>query len=234
VEGLQDDQQSIDFDPTGIDKRYLDEGFDAKTLHSIDDPLEISEPDVPGPVVARERQVARRRSVFSPEDDIFGGSWPLADENAKPERPQTPERPKALDPPDSAIIASIMEAMQQQRSASAPIRSSPVKPSKSELFFNTNTLQELVKRANTIFHTLSDLVRRAELITQSPACTPRHERHQRHDGSPAFTRVFADPSSPPKRVPKSHSTNSALSRTSIDASTSSGMSQQRMQMMTVN
>ena len=130
------------------------------------------------------------------------------------------------------MIASIMEAMQKQRSSSVPLQASPIRPSKSELFFNTNTLQELVKAANTLFHNLSEIVRRAELITQSPACTPRHERIRRTDVSPAFTRVFTDPSSPPKRLPKSHSTNSVLSRTSGDTPSSSVG--QRMQMMTVN
>ncbi|OAA65422.1 hypothetical protein SPI_02209 [Niveomyces insectorum RCEF 264] len=256
-------RESVVFDPAGVDDRFLDESFDAGTLASFDDePLDTVElPRVPATPpsleisrtgVVRERPSARRRSVFSPEDDIFGGGWPLADkkspsqakEHHRPpqqqQRPHTPDRVTTpTETPDSAMIESIMEAMQQQRSASAsaPIRKSPVKQtSTSELFFNTNTLQELVKRANSLFHTLSDLVRRAELITQSPAVTPRHDRlNRREDGSPAFTRVFTDPSSPSKRLPKSHSSNSVLARASpsLESPTSNGISQ-RLQMMTVN
>ncbi|TPX16768.1 uncharacterized protein E0L32_012397 [Thyridium curvatum] len=234
-ETRDEDRKSDSFDPSTVDERFLEEGFDAKTLDSFDDPFERPDPDMAKTAVVRERHVVRRRSVFSPDDDIFGSNWPLTSEENKPvERPHTPDQPRRSNSPDNGMITSIMEAMQQQRSSSAPIRSSPMKPSNSELFFNTNTLQELVKRANSLFHTLSDMVRRAEVLTQSPACTPRHEKHLRSDGSPAFTRVFTDPAaSPSKRLPKSQSTNSALSRASIDSPASNGIGQ-RMQMMTVN
>lgn len=255
---------SAEFDLSGADDRLVDDGFEAGTPNSFDDDLfnahRLSHPPATPPpnemsmtTIVRERQGMRRRSVFSPEDDIFGGGWPLRDEKPlgmaeqqpqpqqqgaiEQQRPQTPERPAAtIETPDSAMIESIMEAMEQQRSTSAPIRKSPVKTKSTELFFNTNTLQELVKRANTLFHSLSDLVRGAELLTQSPACTPRQDRYyRREDVSPAFTCVFTDPSTPSKRLPNSLSTNSVLSRASpsVESPASAGISQ-RLQLMTVN
>ncbi|CAK7218175.1 hypothetical protein SCUCBS95973_003394 [Sporothrix curviconia] len=257
---------SIEFDVSNVEEQYLSSRFDSETLDSEtrdsfdddeDDPFDTSDfaqaPSTPSPpemsrtAVVRERPNTRRRSVFSPDDDIFGGGWPQVEDKAHSpvrheakealRRPQTPNRfTTTNETPDSAMIESIMEAMQQQRSASAPIRKSPVKQSStSELFFNTNTLQELVKRANTLFHTLSDIVRRAELFTQSPAVTPRHDRLNRcEDGSPAFTRVFTDPSSPSKRLPKSHSGNSVARGSPALESPSTNRVSQRLQMMTVS
>jgi len=218
-----------DPDAMTIDERFIDEGFDASSLDRTEDPFSSPQPEMGKNAVVRERQAVRRRSVFSPEDDIFGGNWPLSDEQPlPPTRPRTPEQ--SLNPNSkSAMISTVMEAMQQQRSTSDPVqRRSPVKPSQSKLFFDTNSLQELVKKAGQLRDSLSDVVRRAELLTQSPAGTPRRERLPRlGDGSPAFTRVFTDPaSSPPKRLPKSHSNNSVMSRTSVDSP--------RLQMMTVN
>ena len=181
--------------------------------------------------VVRERLAVRRRSVFSPDDEIFGNSWPLPDDPVKIIQPRTPDASPGRNH-NSAIISTVIEAMQQQRLTPDMVKkpsSSPSKPSSSRLFFDTNSLQELVKRAGHLRDSLSDAVRRAELLTQSPAGTPRRERHHRHnmDGSPAFTRVFSDPAtSPPRRLPKSHSNNSVLSRTSVDSP--------RMQLMTVN
>ncbi|KAK0617273.1 hypothetical protein B0T14DRAFT_263869 [Immersiella caudata] len=212
------------------EERSLGEGFDGSMLEYPDDPFDSPGPEIGKTTVVRERQAVRRRSVFSPDDEIFGNNWPLSDETARSSRPRTPEYRSRSPNRNSAVISTVIEAMQQQRSISDPVKnSSPNKPSNSKLFFDTNSLQELVKRAGHLRDSLSDAVRRAELLTQSPAGTPRRERHPRHnpDGSPAFTRVFTDPAtSPPRRLPKSHSTNSVLSRTSVDSP--------RMQMMTVS
>ncbi|CAK7242809.1 MAG: hypothetical protein STHCBS139747_004311 [Sporothrix thermara] len=249
---------SIEFDVSDVEDDFRSSRFGSEARNSFDDdPFDTSEfvqaqgappaTEMSKTAVVRERPSTRRRSVFSPDDDIFGGGLsPAEGKSHSPVRheakealrlPQTPKR--FLTPsetPDSAMIESIMEAMQQQRSASAPIRKSPAKTSsKSELFFNTNTLQELVKRANSLFHTLSDLVRRAELFTQSPVVTPRHDRLNRcEDGSPAFTRVFTDPSSPSKRLPKSHSGNSIARGSPALESPSTNRVSQRLQMMTVS
>ncbi|KAK4677167.1 hypothetical protein QC764_407650 [Podospora pseudoanserina] len=224
---------SLDFDRDDldeIDERFIDEGFDGSILDDINDPFEIPEPQMmTRTTVVRERATVRRRSVFSPDDDIFGGQWPLPDEPLKPPRPRTPDGSVSPNG-SSAVLATVIQAMQQQRSTSDPIAATATKTQDTKLFFDTNSLQELVKRAGHLRDSLSDAVRKAELLTQSPAATPRRERlsHLNLDGSPAFTRVFSDPaaSSPPRRLPKSHSSNSILGRGSADSP--------RMQMMIVS
>ncbi|OIW25033.1 hypothetical protein CONLIGDRAFT_622490 [Coniochaeta ligniaria NRRL 30616] len=222
-------EQVDELEASSIDERFLDEGFDASSLERKPsyNSFIAGEPEISKTAVVRERQLVRRRSVFSPEDDIFGTNWPLPEENGSPYRPRTPDQSRSSNR-DSAMISIVMEAMQQQRAAEPVRRRSPVKPSQSKLFFDTNSLQELVKRASHLRDSLSDIVRRAEVLTQSPAGTPRRERHSRlADGSPAFTRVFTEPpSSPSNRLPKSHSSSTVLSRTSVDSP--------RMQLMTVS
>ncbi|KAK4219845.1 hypothetical protein QBC37DRAFT_72462 [Rhypophila decipiens] len=231
----QSARHSEELDRSKMDDRFLDEGFDSSIL-DLDSPFGTPERELremSRTTVVKERQVVRRRSVFSPDDDIFGNNWPIPEESSSTRntRPHTPESPRNPNK-SSAMLATVIEAMQQQRSISDPVRSpAPNKPSNSKLFFDTNSLQELVKRAGHLRDQLADAVRRAELLTQSPARTPRRERHRPNnnlDGSPAFTRVFSDPAtSPPRRLPKSHSTNSVLSKkTSVDSP--------RMQMMTVS
>ncbi|KAL8305778.1 hypothetical protein RB601_009309 [Gaeumannomyces tritici] len=240
------DSESVDFDLPVVNERYTDEGFDAASLNYSEESFDVPEPGMSRMAVVRERQVARRRSVFPPEDDIFG-SWPSPEDHPNPATPQTPNRTRQTDTPDSAVIASVIEAMQQQhqqqqrRSSSAPVKGFPPKThSDSKLFFDTNSLQELVKQANVLFHVLSDIVRKAEFITQSPAITPKRERHLRRDGSPAFTRVFTDPTtappSPPKRLLKSsHSNSSVISgRPSAESRTSTSGLGPRLHMMTVS
>jgi hypothetical protein len=218
---------STDFDRSKIDDRFLDEGFDGYLLDHIDDPFGLPEPEMSKTAVIRERHSPRRRSVFSPEDDIFG-NWPLSEGTVTPAKSHTPSRCSSPSR-NSMIISTVIEAMKQQQKSDRIKNPTPKTPD-AKLFFDTNSLQELVKRAGQLRDSLSDAVRRAELLTQSPAGTPRRERHSRHqnpDGSPAFTRVFVDPgSSPPRRLPTSRSTPSILSRTSVDSP--------RMQMMTVN
>ncbi|KAK3995890.1 hypothetical protein QBC44DRAFT_15404 [Cladorrhinum sp. PSN332] len=252
---------SVEFDRSKMDERFMEEGFDGSLLDHIDDPFEIPEPEMTRTTVVRQRSGNRRRSVFSPDDDIFGGNWPLVDDNTRLSRPRTPD-PSASPSRDSAVNA-VIEAMQQQRSTSLDSVNKTAKSvtdPDTKLFFDTNSLQELVKRAGHLRDSLSDAVRRAELLTQSPAGTPRrghhhhhnhsrsHSRHNNLDGSPAFTRVFTDPatssagSTPPpqqRRLPKSHSTNSvlssgAVSRGSADSSAgAAGVSTRMQQMMIV-
>lgn len=234
LEVLHSTKPSVDLDRSGIDDRFLEEGFDGPLLDHADDAFGFPEPDISKTAVIRERHVVRRRSVFSPDDDIFGGNWPLAEERATPARPRTPDRSTGCSNRSSTVISTVIEVMQQQqrqqRSASQHSKNTPIKTPDTKLFFDTNSLQELVKRASQLRDALSDVVRRAELLTQSPASTPRRERHSRHnnpDGSPAFTRVFVDPgSSPPRRLPNSRSRSSMLSKTSVESP--------MMQMMTVS
>ncbi|KAL2261220.1 hypothetical protein VTK26DRAFT_4552 [Humicola hyalothermophila] len=235
-EELGSTKPSMDLDRSKIDDRFLEEGFDGPLLDHMDDLFGFPEPEMSKTAVVRERHSVRRRSVFSPDDDIFGGNWPLADGSLTPARSHTPDRCSTRS--RNSAISIVIEAMQQQQQRSTtgraaknpPTMTSATRNPETKLFFDTNSLQGLVKRAGHLRDALSDAVRRAELLTQSPAGTPRREsRHAtpgRHgansnpDGSPAFTRVFEDPgSSPPppsrsSRLPTSRSTSSILSRTS--------------------
>ncbi|ORY61222.1 uncharacterized protein BCR38DRAFT_459158 [Pseudomassariella vexata] len=217
------------------DDRFVDEGFDRNALdysHTVDDGVQIRT------AVVRERPSVRRRSVFSPEDDIFG-NWPHSNDQFPPARPRTPETNMDKDPWNPLSVArSLMESMQLRRrqpnEEDDDIDDDEEEPN-ARLNFDTNSLKELVKRASDLRDALSELIRKADRITNSPSRTPRREKTSKNgDGSPAFTRVFNDPaSSPPRRPPNSHSNNSILSGGSINASPSNGLGQ-RMQMMTVS
>lgn len=222
------------FDPTLIDERFIDEGFDGGAL-AHPEPSGRAHEQMKTAVV-KDRPLARRRSVFSPEDDIFG-NWPHTDDEVVvPARPRTPE-PKVLSTPynPASVARSLMESMQLRRRRPSDDDDYDEEGSSDRLNFDTNSLKELVKRASDLRDALSDLVRRADHITQSPARTPRRDRGAKNeDGSPAFTRVFDEPaSSPSRRLPQSRSSNSVLSGAAISASPSNGLSQ-RMQMMTVS
>ncbi|KAF4976679.1 hypothetical protein FZEAL_6693 [Fusarium zealandicum] len=221
-----DDQKStssINFDAFDIDERFGDDGFDAHSMDRLDAAFDGHEPPMSRTAVVRERHSPRRRSVFSPEDDIFG-NWPLTEnQSSRPSRPRTPENRfnKAHDV--SGVVRSVIGAMQHR----VPEQT----PDDGKVHFDTHSLKALVKRAGDLRDVLSDVIRRADQITQSPMRTPRHERQ--HESSPAFTRVFDDPgSSPPRRAVRSRGNNS-LMEASPENSPSPGLPQ-RMQMMTVN
>ncbi|KAL1838960.1 hypothetical protein VTJ49DRAFT_2032 [Mycothermus thermophilus] len=239
---------SFDCDRPQSDDLFLEEGFDGPVL-DLDEVFGFPEPEMSKTAVVRERHSPKRRSVFSPDDDIFGnGNWPLGGDGtgtATPSRPHTPSRTSSPNR-SSTVINTVIEVMKQQQQKSTQVKSLSAATTNTrstaadmKLFFDTNSLQELVKRAGQLRDALSDAVRRSELLTQSPAGTPRRDRHsgrphsrhhQNADGSPAFTRVFVDPgstaSTPPRQrgLATSHSTPSILSRASVDSP--------RMQMMT--
>ncbi|EEU41063.1 uncharacterized protein NECHADRAFT_103550 [Fusarium vanettenii 77-13-4] len=221
-----DDQKStssINFDAFDIDERFGDEGFDAHSMNRLDAAFDGHEPAMSKTAVVRERHSPRRRSVFSPEDDIFG-NWPLTDNHqpSRPSRPRTPENRHSKAHDVSGVVRSVIGAMQHRVTDQAP--------NDGKVHFDTNSLKALVKRAGDLRDSLSDIIRRADQITQSPVKTPRHERH---DSSPAFTRVFDDPNSSPQRRGIRSRGNNSLMEASPENSPSSGLPQ-RMQMMTVN
>lgn len=229
AESSDSDLSFSDFDPSTIDERFLDEGFDASILDREGSPQ--GSPNIPKNAVVKERTVHRRRSVFSPDDDVFGNNQNLDSVDSSPHTPRTPDRVREFHTADGAVVSSVIAAMEQQRAKPGRAQDSPLRPSKAKLFFDTNSLQELVKRAATVFHALSDIVRREELLTMSPQSTPRHDRTRR-GGSPAFTRVFSDPDAgSPRHLVKSQKSHSPIPRQSLSLD-SNGLSQ-RMQMMTV-
>lgn len=203
-----------------VDERFIDQGFNGASVEDHGSPR-VTESQ--RNAVVRDRPVGRRRSVFAPDDDIFG-TWDHTDEEQLPDPPKTPDN-RAGKPEfgSTSVARSVMEAM-HSRQVKLNAHHDDNEPS-GKLNFDTNSLKELVKRASDLRDGLSDLVRKADHLTQSPVRTPKHTRA---DGSPAFTRVFDEPtSSPTRRLPNSHSNNS------VGASPSNGISQ-RMQMMTVS
>lgn len=220
--------KSSDDDPVLVDPRFSAQGFDGTSLDDFEHDSRAS----PNHKASGnpDRRSSRRRSVFSPEDDIFG-TWDQVEVTAVPDRPVTPDKLDINNKIRSTGDArSVMAAMRSQTPKPAP--SLGYEPSNTKLNFDTNSLKELVKQASELRDALSDLVRKADCITQSPARTPRRDRN---DGSPAFTRVFDGPTpSPSRRLPQSHSSSSVLSSASVAGSPSNGNGlNQRMQMMTV-
>ncbi|KAI0025978.1 hypothetical protein F4780DRAFT_1464 [Xylariomycetidae sp. FL0641] len=200
-----------------------DHGFDGA---SVDEMELLMRTEQPRNAVVRERTAGRRRSVFSPEDDIFG-NWDQTEEEVVHTRPRTPINQLGSHLKSNNAANCVLEAMNSRPSKS----SGGSKLSKEKLNFDTNSLKELVKRASDLRDSLSDLVRKADHTTPSPVRTPKHTRA---DGSPAFTRVFDEPiSTPPRRIAPSRSSNSILSGSSVSASSPNGLNQ-RMQMMTVS
>jgi hypothetical protein len=188
--------------------------------------------------VVKERPVARRRSVFSPDDNIFGNRAQIDDLEAD-SRPKTPEQQTDMGPYNpSSVARSVMETMQLRwRQPGEEDEDEEDDLSHGRLNFDTNSLRELVKRAGDLRDLLADQVRKAEHITNSPVRTPRRDRGggKNPDGSPAFTRVFDDPaSSPSRRLQNSHNhgSKSPLNEAPANSSPSTALSQ-RLQMMTV-
>ncbi|RDW71887.1 hypothetical protein BP5796_07921 [Coleophoma crateriformis] len=222
---------TTDFDNDMVDSKFLDHGPDADVLSVPEAPFEVlNNQGRPAGLIYDGTRV-RRKSVFSPEDDIFGSggiiNTPQQQENLRPKPTTRASSPRLGTAKNSAEVArSVMETMHQHRSTSDPLLSELTTQSANKMPFDTTSLRDLVHRANILSRTLADLVRKADGFSPSPEVSPRRE------SSPAFTRVFTDPmASPPKHLPRSQSNNSVLSG-SMDSSPSRSLGQ-RMHMMTV-
>ncbi|KFY29761.1 hypothetical protein V494_08494 [Pseudogymnoascus sp. VKM F-4513 (FW-928)] len=167
----------------------------------------------------------RRKSVFSPEDDIFGSSLPGASFEEADAPGTAPRRQASKDTSD--VARSVMQNIHQHRATSDPIFTSAPSGTPSKMPFDTTSLKDLVQRANALARALSEIIRKADGTTQSPYRSP----HLNHDSSPAFTRVFTDPHASPSNINRSQSSNAVLN-TTIDSSPTRNLGQ-RMQMMTV-
>ncbi|PTB64604.1 hypothetical protein BBK36DRAFT_1176789 [Trichoderma citrinoviride] len=227
VNGENDDGTSSDSTEEYYDG-FSDDEFADLSFGKLDMSFDYKEP-MSKTAVIRERQSPKRRSVFSPDDDIFGGNWPLVNDGVpshQPSRTQTPELRADKQQEAARHARSVLEAMH---------RSSPnhdaQPPSDSKMQFDTNSLRVLVKRAGELRDSLSDVVRRAEHIAQSPAGTPRRERPS--DSSPAFMRMFDDPGSSQSRrsVRPRGNLSSLLDASSPDGSSSPSPMTRRIQTM---
>lgn len=209
-----------------FDDRFHDDGFDAEDIEIPESPLEILNGEGKPTGLMYDGNTVRRRSVFSPDDDIFGAgelNSPPSREYLRP--PSTSTRNSSMQSA-SEVARSVMETMHQHRSTSDPMLGSLTSQASNKMPFDTTSLRDLVHRANVLTRTLSDLIRKAEGRSDSPEEAPERE------SSPAFTRVFTDPmQSPPKHLLRSQSNNSGVTA-SIDTSPTRSLGQ-RMQMMTV-
>lgn len=241
---------SIVFDEN-VSDRYHELGPDVEDVSRPDAPFEVLNRHGRPTGLLYDGNHVRRRSVFSPEDDIFGAgliNTPPVRDNLRP--PSTSPRHSSMKT-SSEVARSVMETMHQHRSTSDPLLQTTSYQSPNKMPFDTTSLRDLVQRASNLTRALSDLIRKADGRSQSPEMafnresspaftrvfsdpgdshSPQVSAHQ--NSSPAFTRVFTDTmASPPKSLPRSHSNNSVLSG-SIDVSPTRSLGQ-RMQLMTV-
>lgn len=169
---------------------------------------------------------ARRRSVFSPEDDIFGSSLPRTSLEEAQEKKISHRHQVSNDTVD--VARSVMQNIHQHRANHDPVFSSSTNGTSTKMPFDTTSLKDLVQRANALARALSEIIRKADGLSQSPYRSP----HLNHDSSPAFTRVFTDPiASPSNNIHQTQSSNSVLN-TTIDSSPTRNLGQ-CMQLMTV-
>ena len=227
---------------------YLDafeDGGDTMSIEDSDDGMlgrldaivERSDTVMSKTAVVRERQSSKRRSVFSPEDDIFGSNWPLTDGSSRPHRqarPYTPDHKSPKSPDTNGIVRSVLGSM-HERSYAERVSSDEHwmgQQNAKKMHFDTNSLKALVKRAGELRDVLSDMIRGVDQLTHSPARTPRHER--RLESSPAFTRVFDDPGSSPPRHSVSKSRGSLKHAESNSPESSPPNIGRRVPLMTVS
>jgi hypothetical protein len=214
------------FDYETVDERYRDGGFDIE---------ELSSPRASGHSAntrpngrAYDVYNARRRSVFSPEDDIFGAGGSAVTPRSDVEKIQSTHSPRQLNNKNSTDVArSVMEHIHQHRAISDPLCDRQAELPK-KMPFDTTSLRDLVHRASTLSRTLAEIIRKADALTQSPSRSRQGDR----DPSPAFTRVFADPPVGPSRNLQRSQSNNSMLNGSIDTSPTGVMSQ-RIHMMAV-
>ncbi|KAI9050943.1 hypothetical protein LZ554_005054 [Drepanopeziza brunnea f. sp. 'monogermtubi'] len=208
------------------DDDYHESGPDAEDLSTSGTPFDVLNRHGRPTGFIYDGNTVRRRSVFSPDDDIFGAGLvdsPVRD-HLRP--PSTSPRHSSMKS-SSDVARSVMEIMHQHRSTSDPVIQSLASHSPNKMPFDTTSLRDLVHRANVLSRTLADLIRKADGNAPTPEVTPHR------DSSPAFTRVFTDPSvSPPKHLLRSQSNNSIIVSGSLDSSPTRSLGN-RMHMLTV-
>lgn len=222
---------SVDLAAFDVEERSISDAIDAESLDKLDAAIG-SHPAMSKTAVVRERSSPRRRSVFSPDDDIFGFNGSAADlssQPAKTSRPRTPETGSRKTSDVNGVVRHVMEAMQHR---SLPSVSTTNGKKSDRVHFDTNSLKALVKRAGDLRDLLSEVIRKVDPLTQSPVRTPRHDRQPQ--SSPAFIKVFDEPTATEqRRMGPSRTATSGVEGTSPEASPSSGI-HRRMQMMTVS
>jgi len=209
-----------------LDDRFVDQGSDAEAISRPEAPFEVLDRHGRPTGYVYDGNTVRRRSVFLPDDDIFGAGSIVNSPSKDHLRPPANGSPRYSGMKTSAEYArNVMETMHQHRSTSDPFLHEMTTQAANKMPFDTTSLRDLVHRASVLSRTLSDLIRKAD-------GSPSPEAFPQPDSSPAFTRVFTDPAaSPPNHLPRSQSNNSVLSG-SMDASPARSLGQ-RIHLMTV-
>lgn len=211
-----------------VDEMFMDHGYAAEAIERPEAPLEVLNRHGRPTGFVYDGNTVRRRSVFLPDDEIFGAgpilNSPPSSEYLRP--PPVSPRPTSIKS-SSEYARSVMQNMHQTRSTSDPLLGELTHQSLNKMPFDTTSLRDLVHRASVLRSKLSDVIRKADDSYQSADANTKHE------SSPAFTRVFTDPvAGPPKSPSRSHGNNSMLAN-SIDTSPKRSLGQQHMHMMTV-
>jgi hypothetical protein len=216
---------SISLEQDMVDNDFVDHGPAVEAISMPDSPIEVLNYYGKPTGFFYDGNTVRRRSVFSPEDDIFGTGIMNSPPSREYLRPPSNSPRHSITRSASDTARSVMETMHQHRSTSDPLLQNMAGQATDKMPFDTTSLKDLVSKASQLSRTLAEVIRKHD-GSQSPD-SPRR------DSSPAFTRVFTDPSvSPPKHLLRSHSNNSILSG-SIDTSSPTRSIGQRMHMMTV-
>lgn len=218
---------SVLFGSEVVDERFVEHGPDAEDISRPEAPFEVLNRHGQPTGLVYDGDTVRRRSVFSPDDEIFGNgptlTSPTTTEYLRP--PPASSRPSSMKA-SSEYARSVMQTMHQTRSTSDPLLSELTYQSSNKMPFDTTSLRDLVHRASVLRNKLSDIIRKSDGPYQTPESSPKRA------SSPAFTRVFTDPmASPPKHLGRTQSNSSVLTG-STDISPTRSL-HQHMHMMTV-
>lgn len=218
---------SVVFGPDLTDEMDVDERPKVEEIERPDAPLEVLNRNGKPTGFVYDGNTVRRRSVFSPDDEIFGAGPVLGPEAANKEYLLPPANtPRSSSIKSSSEYArSVMQNMHQTRSTSDPLLGELTQQSLNKMPFDTTSLRDLVHRASVLRSKLSDLIRKSD------GSFPVPEAGQKLDSSPAFTRVFTDPTANPPKSPGKGQGN--ILGNNIDSSPTRSLGQQHMHMMTV-
>ncbi|KAL5627341.1 hypothetical protein BROUX41_003494 [Berkeleyomyces rouxiae] len=202
-----------------LSNRFFDDSLDEREISHLQD-LDCFDGASRENVLAAH-SFARRPSVLSPDDDIFGRSssvssssprvvsissdWPLCgDETVISEFPQTPTSTQPRPPPKhiNGAVRSVAAAVHHST------LSNNGRGNDGKFHFDTTSLKTLVKQAGDLRDRLANVLHQHDPFAQSPVRKPAVR------ASPAFTQVFNDPATSPSRLHNRPRAPSTLSITS--------------------
>ncbi|KAI9839953.1 MAG: hypothetical protein M1819_000145 [Sarea resinae] len=118
----------------------------------------------------------QRKSVLSPDDDIFGEGKAKSHYYANPasKLDKTQASPSGRNRKDSTAMAkSVLANMYQRRDGSNQLMSAnKSQPQHKRMYFDTTTLRDLVAHVNVLARNLSEIVRSVDSVPSSPDFGP--------------------------------------------------------------